>query len=94
MQTRGRSQPGPRAGVQGDAGTGTCDGGVNGPFVLEGTLASLSKLKMYTLLDPDFPLLEIILKATMSPQGLLEDNVCPGNVFKSEKWKTIQMVYQ
>lgn len=54
----------------------------------------LSKLKMHTPLDPEFPLLEIILKATMSPQGPLEDNVCLGNVCKSEKRKTIQMVYQ
>lgn len=54
----------------------------------------LSKLTMYRPLDPEFPLLEIILKATMSPRGLLEDNVCLSSVCKSEKWKPIQMVYQ
>ena len=42
---------------------------------------------MYTHLDPETSLLEIILKATVSPQGPLEDNVCLGNVCKSEKWK-------
>ena len=47
----------------------------------------LSKLKMYTHLDPETSLLEIILKATVSPQGPLEDNVCLSNVCKSEKWK-------
>lgn len=55
----------------------------------------LSQLEMCTCFDPEFPLLEIMLsvKATVSPQGLLEENVGLSNVCKSEKRETTQMLY-